>query len=88
MFLNEISAVFHNRSSYNYYLIIKKLANKFEEQPNVLRKTQKTTKLFWLKEKRKKRIALDSKRFMASSLLVHYQFIISESPKSSLIKYK
>ena len=32
--------------------------------------------------------SVDSKRFMAGSLLVHYQFIISESSKDNLINPK
>ena len=42
----EIPVVFHNGSNYGYHFIIKELANEFEDNLNVLEKTQKTTKLF------------------------------------------
>ena len=43
---NEIPAVFHNGSNYDYHFIIKELADKFRENLNVLGKIQKSTKIF------------------------------------------
>ena len=43
---NEIPAVFHNDSSYDYHFIIKKLPNEFEDNFNVLGKIQESAKHF------------------------------------------
>ena len=43
---NKIPVVFHNGSNYGYHFVINKLANEFEGHFNVLRKTQKSKKLF------------------------------------------
>ena len=43
---NEILALFHNRSNYDYHLTVKELANKFEEQLECLRENTKSFKTF------------------------------------------
>ena len=50
---NEISVVFRNGSNYDYYFIIKELANEFEGKFEYLRKNTKNTKLFLLQQKKK-----------------------------------
>ena len=43
---NEIAVVFHNGSSYYYYLIIKELVNEFEGQFECLGENKEKCKLF------------------------------------------
>ena len=43
---NEIPAVFHNGSNYDYHFIIKELANEFEGQPECLGKNKEKYKTF------------------------------------------
>ena len=44
----DISVVCHRGSNCDYHFIIKKLANDFNENLNVLEKTKKSTKVFLL----------------------------------------
>lgn len=92
--LNEISAFFHKGRNYDYHLIIKERANKFEGQLGCPEKTQKT----------KKTKFIGIAKFMVSSLWnpignlidgIHETkskvcdcFLKYESFKDNLIKYK
>ena len=50
---NQIPAVFHNRSNYDYHFIIKELPNEFEGKFECYRKIQKSTKNVPLQWKKK-----------------------------------
>ena len=50
---NEIPVVFHNASNYDYHLIIRELANTFEEQFKCLVEIQKIAKDFPFQQKKK-----------------------------------
>ena len=49
---NEIPVVFHNSSNYDYYFIIKELANKYEGNLGVLGKKKEKYKIFAVPIKR------------------------------------
>ena len=50
---NEIPVVFHNVSNYDYHLIIKELANKFERQFECLGESKEKYKNFFVPIKKK-----------------------------------
>ena len=68
---NEISAVFHNGSNYDYHFIIKELANKFEEQLECLGENTEMYKAFsFLTEKEATNIDKDGNE---SVLIISYK---------------
>ena len=50
---NEIPAVFHNGSNYDYHFIIKELANDFEGELECLGENTEKYKKFFVRQKKK-----------------------------------